>query len=100
MSLYALHNIAPVWMSNKFPHKLDREMDEASRVVRKITLNAVRKRMDLMQSGEKAPHDFLTEVTLSEKFDAQECADKLGPKGCTGEHFAKAEMRCVVAALV
>ncbi|KAK1954516.1 hypothetical protein LY78DRAFT_594061 [Colletotrichum sublineola] len=23
-----------------------------------------------------------------------------GPKGCTGEHFAKAEMRCVVAALV
>ncbi|KAK2010009.1 cytochrome P450 [Colletotrichum eremochloae] len=100
ISLYALHNIAPVWMSNKFPHKLDREMDEASRVVRKITLNSVRKRMDLRQSGEKAPHDFLTEVILSEKFDAQECADKLGPKGCTAEHFAKAEMRRVVAALV
>ncbi|KAK2033166.1 cytochrome P450 [Colletotrichum zoysiae] len=77
MSQYAWHNTAPIWMGKMFPHKLDKEMDEASRVVREITLNAVRKRVDLIRSGEKAPQDFLTEVILSEKFNARECADEL-----------------------
>ncbi|KAK2049523.1 cytochrome P450 [Colletotrichum somersetense] len=69
--------MTPIWMSKMFPHKLDKEMDEASRVVREFTLNAVRKRMDLIRSGEKAPQDFLTEFIFSEKFNARECADEL-----------------------
>lgn len=77
MKQYAWHNTAPVWLSRLFPHKLDKEMDEASRVIREITVGAVRKRIDLIQAGEKAPQDFLTEVILSGKFDAQECADEL-----------------------
>ncbi|KAK2060002.1 cytochrome P450 [Colletotrichum caudatum] len=77
MSQYAWHNTAPVWMTGMLPHKLDKEMDEASRVVREITLGAVRKRMDLIRGGGEAPRDFLTEVILSEKFDARECADEL-----------------------
>ncbi|KAI6353915.1 hypothetical protein MCOR25_008828 [Pyricularia grisea] len=77
MSHYAWHTTAPVWLSNIFPHKLDKEMDEASRAVRGITLNAVLKRMDLIRKGEKATQDFMTKVVLSKKFNAQECADEL-----------------------
>lgn len=77
MSQYAWHNMAPVWLTNLYPHKLDKEMDEASRVFREITLDAVKKRIDLIRRGGQTPHDFLTEVILSEKFSAQECADEL-----------------------
>jgi cytochrome P450 len=77
MSHYAWHNTAPVWLSNLMSHRLDKEMDEQSRVIREITFDAVRKRMDVIQKGDKVPQDFLTEVVLSEKFDAQECADEL-----------------------
>ncbi|TLD19200.1 hypothetical protein PspLS_09805 [Pyricularia sp. CBS 133598] len=77
MSHYAWHNTTPVWLSNLFPHRLDKEMDKSSRIICEITLNAVRKRMDLIQSGEKAPRDFLTEVILSGKFTVQECAEEL-----------------------
>lgn len=77
MSQYAWHNTAPVWLSKLLPHKLDKEMDQASRLVRELTLGAVQKRMELIHAGGKAPQDFLTEVIMSGKFDAQECADEL-----------------------
>lgn len=74
---YAWHNIAPSWLSKLLPHKLDEGMDKASHVIRNLTKKAVRKRTDLMNSGEKVPHDFLTEVIACGKFNAQECADEL-----------------------
>jgi hypothetical protein len=77
MSQYAWHNIAPSWLSRMLPHKLDKEMDEASRLIGELTLNAVKKRIKLIEQGVKAPQDFLTEVIMSGKFDAQECADEL-----------------------
>jgi cytochrome P450 len=77
MSQYAWHNTAPAWLGRLFPHRLDKEMDNASRVVRDLTLGAVQNRMELIQVGGKVPQDFLTEVIMSGKFDAQECADEL-----------------------
>ena len=77
MDQYAWHNTAPVWLSRLFPHKLDKTMDRASGVVRKLSLDAVKKRIQLIQNGEKVPQDFLTEVISSGKFTAQECADEL-----------------------
>lgn len=77
MSQYAWHNMAPSWLTRIWPHELDKEMGEASRVIRDITLNAVEKRKAAIQGGEEVPHDFLAEVARSGKFDAQECADEL-----------------------
>jgi cytochrome P450 len=77
MSQYAWHNTAPSWLSNMFPHELDKEMDEARHLIGELTLNAVKKRMEMIDQGIKAPQDFLTEVIMSGKFDAQECADEL-----------------------
>jgi hypothetical protein len=55
MSQYAWHNTAPVWLSRLVPHKLDKEMDEASQVFRDITLGAVQKRVELIQAGRQVP---------------------------------------------
>jgi hypothetical protein len=48
MSQYAWHNTAPAWLTKVIPHKLDKEMDVASRVIWELTLNAVKKRMELI----------------------------------------------------
>ena len=77
MSQYAWHNTAPQLLANVFPHKLDQNMDEAAKVIRKISNDAVMKRIDQVQRGEKAPQDFLTECIQSKKFSASECADEL-----------------------
>jgi cytochrome P450 len=77
MSQYAWHNTAPSWLSRMLPHKLDKEMDEARRLIGELTLNAVKKRIKLIEQCVKAPQDFLTEVIMSGKFDVQECADEL-----------------------
>lgn len=77
MSQYAWHNTAPQFLANALPHKLDKDMDEAARVIRQISHQAVEKRVDLIQRGEKPPQDFLTECIQSNKFSAAECADEL-----------------------
>lgn len=63
-SHYVWYNTTSVWLSNILPHKLDKNMDKASPIVREIAVNAVRKFMGLTQEGEKPPQDFLAEVIL------------------------------------
>ncbi|ETN39688.1 uncharacterized protein HMPREF1541_05914 [Cyphellophora europaea CBS 101466] len=77
MSQYAWHNTAPRWLVDAFPHQLDKSMDEAARTVNAISLQAVMKRVQKLERGEKCPQDFLTEVIQSKKFTPQECSDEL-----------------------